>query len=249
MAIKKKQRRCRFCKKAITFKTKRTYCDSPECVERHENQHKKNEAKRRRRIALEKKRERLMASPINCDHCGKEMTTKDDLKFPVCHRCLEWWEANKSKIRKERERGKDRKDFGMEECPICGTSFKKRTYNHTYCTPHCRQAEEWRLKSERLKEEQAERNNFDFEPGDFSQEQYEKEQKELEQPNGRKCKYWENFGDGPGGLDCNPKSPEALVGNDMLYCKKHQEAVKRKSVIFRCDNNWGNESVIDWERF
>ena len=141
------------------------------------------------------------------------------------------------------------RDYGCGICPVCETKFKRKSYQHTYCKKKCRQAEEQRLRAEKAKDEPAPKDYFEYQPGDFSHEQYEREQKELDKPNGRKCKYWQNFGHGGGDKDCSPGSPAELTGNDRMYCKKHQDVVKRKSVVFRCDGNYGNEAVIDWERF
>ena len=139
------------------------------------------------------------------------------------------------------------RDFGTSECPVCGMQFQKRTYNHTYCCRRCRLVSQWAIEAER--EEKRMEEHFDYQPGDFSQAQYEKEQAALMNLNGRRCQWWNNFGYGLGNEECSPSFPAFLVGNERFYCKEHQKSVNSISVTHRCDDNWGNEAVIDWGIF
>ena len=97
-----KKRKCRYCGKTPPGKFQ--VCLSAKCHAK-----KKEERKQQMRLSAKAQREMIRAEslkkkPRYCDHCGVALTSKDDLKFPVCQRleCQDWWVEEKevrSKLR------------------------------------------------------------------------------------------------------------------------------------------------------
>ena len=192
------------------------YCDAPECVEKFKDRRRKQVRKVEAKRRLKMKRERIKKNPKDCIHCGNAMGIKDDFKLPVCNECLDWWEENKPKFKKERER-----------------KYQKKLAEQNKAEREKR-AREDKLRLERIAIIQNRKpKNVDTED-EWSQDHYDVLQEFLEKPNGRKCQWWKNFGGFESCGECQPDSPAELVGNDRLYCKEHQE--KLKNISSRTDD-------------
>jgi hypothetical protein len=130
-----KKRKCRYCGKTPPGKFQ--VCLSVKC------QAKKKEARlTRMRLSAKAQREMIRAESLKkkprfCDHCGAAMTSKDNLKFPICQRleCRDWWveeKAVREKLRNAdwRARTKETKETKRRVVAfqIRPTDFSQRKY-------------------------------------------------------------------------------------------------------------------------
>lgn len=196
--MKKAERPCQYCGAELKGTRHKVACAEPECKAKHKADMKKYYRKREREARLKEKMRHLKDNPKFCIHCGEAFGLEDNLRYPACNRCRDWWEENRLKVRKRRE----------------WRSKKKRMDEK-------KGQEQERKAAKRRKLARVELND-----GNWSQDHYEALQKKLEKPNGRKCQWWKNFG-GDREAGCTPENPGALVGNDRYYCKEHQERLKQ----------------------
>lgn len=101
-----KIRRCRYCMKSIhaDWPRLKTFCDNPECVEKHRVD-VLAEMKVRSKTSYDKRKAKRNAGRV-CEHCGGKIPLRQRISIPVCLKkeCIEWLAAKKYEKKLKRQR-------------------------------------------------------------------------------------------------------------------------------------------------
>jgi len=172
-----------------------------------------------------------------CKICGSEFESDKSAKYcpppKDCRKVAKRLQNEKAR----RKKGIPKKVKGMKRKPAkfpkvkcwCGKIFRKRSPGHKHCSVKCGDL----ARAEALSKGEAVKPANGISPDDFSQLKFRREQREMQKPNGRYCE----------------KCGEALRGPYRQVCPECKRLRDRVCDTYRCDGDWGWETVIDQMRW